>query len=143
VNGEDAPSAFLDASALYPSLLRNILMRLARRDAYRAFWSARVQEEWARAILRNRPQLTPEKISRTQRLMDAEIDDANVAGYEFLIESIRLPDADDRHVLAAAIHCGAKIIVTANLRDFPASALCKRCGSPTPQFFGAAAPLFT
>ena len=46
-----------------------------------------------------------------------------VGGYEHLIETIMLPDADDRHVLAAAIHCGARVIVTANLRDFPAATL--------------------
>lgn len=55
--------------------------------------------------------------------MDEQIDDANVSDYEHLIETITLPDADDRHVLAAAIHCGAKIIVTANLRDFPSDVL--------------------
>ena len=117
------PWAFLDASALYPSLLRNILMRLAMRDLFRAFWSQRVQDEWTRAVLRDRPHLPTASIERTRRLMDENIDDANVSGYAPLIETITLPDADDRHVLAAAIHCGARIIVTANLRDFPAKTL--------------------
>jgi predicted nucleic acid-binding protein len=120
---DERPWAFLDASALYPSLLRNILMRLAMRDLFRAFWSERIQDEWTRAVLRNRPHLSSVSVERTRRLMDENIDGASVSGYEPLIETITLPDADDRHVLAAAIHCGASIIVTANLRDFPRDAL--------------------
>lgn len=119
MTGAGRPSVFLDASALYPSLLRNILMRLALRNLFRAFWSERVQDEWTRAVLRDRPHLRPERLERTRRLMDENINDASVGGYEHLIETLTLPDADDRHVLAAAIHCGASVIVTANLRDFP------------------------
>ena len=46
-----------------------------------------------------------------------------VMGYERLIEGLDLPDPDDRHVLAAAIKAGAEVIVTYNLRHFPAVAL--------------------
>ena len=60
---------------------------------------------------------------RTRRLMETHFPEALVDGYEHRIESLSLPDANDRHVLAAAIHAGAKIIVTTNLRDFPLSAL--------------------
>jgi len=119
VTDAQRPSAFLDASALYPALLRNILMRLALDDLFRAFWSERVQDEWTQAIFRDRPDLPRAQIERTRRLMDQAIDDAIVGGYEPLIETLALPDAEDRHVLAAAIHCGASVIVTANLRDFP------------------------
>jgi len=44
-------------------------------------------------------------------------------GYKALISSLTLPDEGDRHVLAAAIHCGAQQIVTENVKDFPAADL--------------------
>lgn len=47
---------------------------------------------------------------------------AVIAGHEDLIGAMR-NDAKDRHVLAAAVRAGASAIVTANLKDFPASAL--------------------
>jgi hypothetical protein len=55
--------------------------------------------------------------------VEEAVPDANVSGYEGLIETLILPDPDDRHVLAAAIVGRADVIVTANLRDFPAAAL--------------------
>lgn len=122
----EVPLAFLDASALYPSLLRNILMWLAEKDLFRPHWSAQVQDEWTRSVLRDRPDLSPAQVERTRRLMDEHAEAALVSGYEHLIETISLPDADDRHVLAAALHCEAQILVTANLRDFPEAVLSPR-----------------
>lgn len=55
--------------------------------------------------------------------MDAHVRDAKVTGYEPLIDTITLPDPDDRHVLAAAIRCNADAIVTMNLKDFPEETL--------------------
>lgn len=116
-------TAFYDASVLYPSELRNFLMHLALTGLFRAKWSAAVHEEWICALLRKRPDLSREKLERTRRLMDLHAADAIVTGYEDLIEGLQLPDPDDRHVLAAAIRGQADVIVTMNLRDFPAHIL--------------------
>jgi hypothetical protein len=56
-------------------------------------------------------------------LMDKHAADAVVTGYEDLIGGLHLPDPDDRHVLAAAVHGQADVIVTLNLRDFPVKIL--------------------
>jgi predicted nucleic acid-binding protein len=116
-------TVFFDASVLYPSELRNLLMHLALTGLFRAKWSAAVHEEWIGALLRRRPDLSREKLERTRRLMDLHAADALVTGYEDLIEGLQLPDPDDRHVLAAAIRARADVIVTANLRDFPPNIL--------------------
>jgi hypothetical protein len=57
--------------------------------------------------------------------MDEAVRDCLVTGYEELIASLSLPDPDDCHVLAAAIHAGADVIVTCNLTDFPAETLAR------------------
>lgn len=118
-------TAFLDANVLYPSELRNLLLHFAVAGLFRARWSDAVHEEWIASLLERRPDLMREKLERTRRLMDSAVFDALVTGYEGLIPALELPDPDDRHVLAASIHGGAQIIVTHNLRDFPAGILSK------------------
>ena len=98
-------------------------MWLGLSGRFRARWSPQIHDEWKRSVLRDRADLTPEQLNRTSDLMDKAIPDALVTGHEALAESLRLPDAGDRHVLAAAIRCGASVIVTFNEKDFPSEAL--------------------
>jgi len=116
-------TVFLDASVLYPAPLRDLLLELAVSDLYRAKWSNAVHDEWIGALLRTRGDLARDRLERTRDLMNAHVRDALVAGFEDLIDGLALPDPDDRHVLAAAIMGRADLIVTANLKDFPASIL--------------------
>jgi len=102
-------------------------MQLALTDLFRARWSSMIHDEWTRSVLRDRPDLTAEQVSRTRDLMDRHVLDALVIGFEPLINALELPDPDDRHVLAAAIRCNADAIVTYNLKDFPPTAL-HQCG---------------
>jgi predicted nucleic acid-binding protein len=98
-------------------------MHLAITDLFRAKWTDEIHDEWIRNVLKNRPDLTMERLHRTRDLMNSNVRDSLVLGYKDLISSLNLPDANDRHVLAAAICAGADVIVTYNLSDFPATTL--------------------
>lgn len=113
----------LDANVLYPAPLRDFLVTLATTGLYSAKWSDRIHDEWIRNLLKNRPDLEPNVLAHTREMMNQAVPDCLVTGYEPIIDGLVLPDPKDRHVLAAAIRCGAQIIVTHNLKDFPADIL--------------------
>lgn len=115
--------ALFDACVLYPVPLRDLLMWLALTDLFQARWTAEIHDEWMRNVLADRPDILPASLKRCRELMDEHVPDCLVSGYEPLIPTLSLPDPEDRHVLAAAIHGGAGVIVTFNLGDFPAAAL--------------------
>ncbi len=115
--------ALLDACVLYPAPIRDLLLNLADVGLYTPKWTDRIQQEWTRNLLLNRPVLTATQLEQTTQAMNKAFPDANVVRYEALIDSLTLPDPDDCHVLAAAIRCQADIIITANLKDFPVAVL--------------------
>ena len=115
--------ALLDACVLYPPSLRDLLMWLAAVGAYAPRLTEDIHPEWIRNVLADRQEVTSAQLDRTRRLMNQAGPDSLVSGYEALIPTLSLPDANDRHVLAAAIASGAAVIVTFNLSDFPAAAL--------------------
>ena len=111
--------ALFDACVLYPAQLRDLLLRVAISDSFKARWTDRIHDEWIRNLLQDRDDISPERLTRTRELMNQAVPDCLVTEYEPFIEQLTLPDPDDRHVLAAAIRCQAGVIVTMNLRDFP------------------------
>lgn len=120
---EHPVTAVYDANILYPAPLRDLFIRLAQAGLIQAKWTDTIHNEWMRNVLKNRPELSPARLARTKALMDDAVRDCLVSGHEALIGSLSLPDPDDRHVLAAAIHARASVIVTYNLKDFPAEIL--------------------
>ncbi len=117
------PVALYDACVLFPPSLRDFLVWLAITGACRARWSAAIHDEWIRSVLVHRPTVLKASLERCRELMDESVPDSLVTGYEALVSGLMLPDPDDRHVLAAAIHGDANCIVTFNLRDFPEASL--------------------
>jgi predicted nucleic acid-binding protein len=120
------PTVFVDANVLYASSLRDLLIQLALTDALDLRWSATVQDEWIGAIRQQRPDIPPERLARTRKLMESALPNAMVSGYEHLIPNLSLPDPDDRHVLAAAISASSNLILTFNVKDFPDEVLALR-----------------
>jgi predicted nucleic acid-binding protein len=113
----------LDACVLYPAPVRDLLLHLANFDLYYPKWTKQIQLEWKKSLLKNRPDLKSEQLEKTISEMNKAFPNANVLDYESFIPSIKLPDLNDSHVLAAAIHSQAAVIVTSNLKDFPAKYL--------------------
>ncbi|WP_164019112.1 PIN domain-containing protein [Pyxidicoccus trucidator] len=113
-----------DACVLFPAPLRDLLVRVSLTGIFQAKWTEQILDECFRSIASQRPDLSPAQLARSRQFLEAAIPDGRVPGYESLVVGLTgLPDPDDRHVLAAAIRCGAQAIITFNLRDFPARVL--------------------
>jgi predicted nucleic acid-binding protein len=116
-------TVIIDACVLYCAPVRELLVELASTDLFRAKWTQEIQNEWINSLLNNRPDLDKAKLLRTAELMTNAVPDSMVTGYQQLVEALALPDPNDRHVLAAAIHAKCDAIVTFNLKDFPPDTL--------------------
>ncbi len=112
--------AVLDACVLYSAALRDLFMWLTIRLVFQPKWTERIHTEWIENLLENRPDLLRANLERTRDLMNRWGRDCSVDEYDSLIDTLSLPDTNDRHILAAAIASKAFIIVTFNLTDFPA-----------------------
>jgi predicted nucleic acid-binding protein len=109
----------LDACVLAPMPLCDTLLRCAEEPAlFRIFWSEQLLEEVRRTL--EKFGYSESQATRRISSMQEAFPEASVRIPPRLIEAVpELPDAKDRHVVAAAIQAHAHAIVTANLRDFP------------------------
>ncbi len=108
----------LDACVIYPTVMREMLLGVAALGAYTPLWSARILEEWALAAAKLGP--AGEAQARGEiAMVQAAWPKASVAVHGGLEARLWLPDANDIHVLAAAIAGNADGIITMNAKDFP------------------------
>jgi len=122
-------TAFADACVLMSARKRNLLLTLARAEFFRVRWSAQVLVETEKAVAAYLAKKgDPEAASKAANAcaaMESAFEDAMVsdfAHYECTCEG-KLPDPKDIHVVAAALKTRADVVVTENLRHFPAEVL--------------------
>src|SRR5262245_11370468 len=106
----------LDANVLYPFSLRDTLLRAAAAALYQLYWTDEILDEVCRNLIEDRRTST-EQATKLRGAMTRAFPESMVVDYARLIPAMP-NDAKDRHVTAAAVRCGAQVIVTANLRDF-------------------------
>jgi predicted nucleic acid-binding protein len=116
-------SVVLDACVLAPMPLCDTLLRCAEEPAlYRVLWSEQTLEEVDRTL--QKFGYTDEQAKRRLRKMREAFPEASIFVPPGLLAAVpEIPDPDDRHVVAAAIHTHAHVIVTTNLKHFPQAAL--------------------
>jgi len=128
--------AVYDACVLYPFHLRNLLVQCAVDRLVEARWTNEIHEEWIRNPLYEQPRDSDQPSPCRERLDERRRAERNRDGLRAIIPSIVLPDANDRHVVAAAVAASASMIVTWNVRDFPTAELHKNgLQKQTPDLF--------
>lgn len=111
----------LDTCVLFPMSLRDTLLRAAEKGLYKVQFTEKILEELRKNLVTQRGL----EESKAQYLVDKVKEgfpEALVSQYESLIPAMTNQEKD-RHVLAAAVKSGAKLIVTENLKDFPQRSL--------------------
>ena len=111
--------AFLDACVLFPPLVRGCLLSAAVEGLIAPCWSPGVVAEWAHATARDHGPEAAAGVRAEAEAMAARWPD----GPAMAAPGFTLPDADDVHVLSAALAARAELLATFNLRDFPARKL--------------------
>lgn len=111
----------LDSCVLYPMYLRDTLLCAAEAGLYRVHWSTEILDGAIRNLVANQ-QMTQQQASHLERQILLAFPDAMVVVTPRLIPCMDNHPAD-RHVLAAALIAKAHVIVTDNLKHFPAISL--------------------
>lgn len=117
------PQALLDASVLCQEPVRSLLLWIAAEGGYEPFWTRRILEETERSLL-DGGVVVPAQWDRLRAAMSTAFPEAMLD--QVAVDAIedKMPNHQkDRHVLAAAVVGGIKLVVTNNLRHFEAEDL--------------------
>lgn len=110
----------LDSNIIFSITKSNLLMWVSQEGIYQPQWSEKIESEVLIAVERQMGKEALEGVNSRLESMRSSVEEPIITGYEFLIDSIDLStDPDDRHIVAAACHAGAELIVTQNLKDLP------------------------
>ena len=113
----------LDSCVLYDSLLRDLLLKIAEKELYQPIWSDEIFDEVKRNLI-VRPNVTEEKVDRLLSVMKSAFPEAMCTSNSKSIELQNTNiDNKDKHVVSTAICSNAQVIITNNLKHFPADDL--------------------
>ena len=108
----------LDTCVLFPTVVRNVLFKLALTGEFQPVWSENIMKEWIWSSKKNglisiesaRVEIIQTKLKFPNAMWNLE---------DTSTEDYWLPDIDDIHVLTLAIKSKSKGIITFNIKDFP------------------------
>jgi predicted nucleic acid-binding protein len=121
-------TALIDACVLVSAPRRDLLLTLAEAEFFRVRWSRNIISETQSALRNIFAERGVEdhdaRAARAVAAMQTAFPEALVEDQEGLQQlTFGLRDANDEHVLSAAVQTQAQAIVTDNLTDFPAAIL--------------------
>lgn len=121
-------TALVDACTLVSAPRRDLLLTLAEAEFFRVRWSQRILDETRMALDKIFAERgfadAPTRAARSVDAMHQAFPEAFVEAHASVAAlKFGLPDANDEHVLAAAVQTQAQAVVTENINDFPAAIL--------------------
>ncbi len=111
-------SAVLDSCVLYPFYVRDTLLCAAEAGLYQPIWSEKIFSDATSNLVKD-GRMSLEKAANFENKIKKAFPEAMVNPPDELVQ-IMTNSPEDRHVMACAVFGEAEIIVTDNLKDFPA-----------------------
>lgn len=114
-----------DANAIFGALQRSILVRAGVHQArfnLRVLLTEEILDEMVRVVRTKYPDISAEQGESLKAAIIRAVPDSLVTGYDHALGASSIGDPDDHHVVAAAVHANAQLIVTQD-SDFSEEAL--------------------